>query len=63
MIISLHVEGSEPETMPLHAFFVANCEAFTPGEMRRIRAQLLQHGGAVFIGGGAAPLVELKRAD
>lgn len=63
MNVTLKVEGASDVTTTLQAFLADNADALTPGEGRKIRALLLQHGNAVMIGGGAAPLVELRRAD
>lgn len=61
MNVTITIEGAAPVATTLQAFLADNADAITPGEGRKIRASLLQHGNAVMIGGGAAPLVELRR--
>lgn len=63
MNITLKAEGAADVATTLQAFLADNADSITPGEGRKIRALLLQHGNAVLIGGGAAPFVELVRVD
>ena len=63
MNVTLTVEGAAPVVTTLQAFLADNADSITPSEGLKIRASLLQHGNAAMIGGGAAPLVELRRAD
>ena len=61
MQITVIVEGSQPEVMALHAFFVANEDAFPcPASRRQIEEPLMQDA-LVMLGGGASPLVRIWR--
>lgn len=60
MQITVTVEGSQPEVMALHAFFVANEDAFPLEERRHIESLLMQDA-LVMLGGGASPLVRVWR--
>jgi hypothetical protein len=61
MQITVEVEGSQPEVMALHAFFVANEDAFPCTEDRRQIEDLLMQDALVMLGGGASPLVRVWR--
>ena len=63
MNVTLKTEGAPDVATTLQDFLADNADSITASEGRKMRALLLQHGNTVIIGGGAAPLVELIRAD